>query len=50
MAFTTRVKLEFHGSKITSHAGLLDYRETDEAPGLNNLDENLPAALFHLCI
>jgi len=38
--FNSKIKLEFHGARLTSDGGLLAYRELEEALGL--------LVLFHI--
>jgi hypothetical protein len=39
--FDRKLKLEFHGTTVTSDAGLIAYRELDEVFGLTTMSQSL---------
>ena len=45
VTFDRQVKLEFHGTTVTSDAGLIAYRELDERLDLTSIAEHLKDAL-----
>ena len=40
VSFNRKLNIELHRTKVTSDAGLLAYRELDEAPGLTTIIES----------